>query len=190
MKNTEPSNNVTHAFVARHAEDVIGILSGFDRLRLRGTLRSLYQPSVLLRYLYLCQVMLKGFKNYSMNLTRRILEGAEQMAKKANRPWVYLNSTRICKEDIARRIARESPVAEGLVGIRLASCGVWNPVRPMKFGAYSRCLPKANVCIFTSISSIRCLGSCICGCKRGFPFRLRFASMGGNGWPGNWIRWV
>ena len=117
MKNTKPSDNVTPPFVARHAEDVIGILSGFDRLRLRGTLRSLYQPSVLLRYLYVCQVLLKGFKNYSTNLTRRILERAEQLAKKANRPWVYLNSTRISKEEVARRIAREDPVAQGLVAI-------------------------------------------------------------------------
>ena len=117
MKNTKPSDNVTPPFVARHAEDVIGILSGFDRLRLRGTLRSLYQPSVLLRYLYVCQVLLKGFKNYSTNLTRRILERAEQLAQKANRPWVYLNSTRISKEQVARRIAREDPVAQGLVAI-------------------------------------------------------------------------
>jgi hypothetical protein len=117
MKKTKPSNNVTSPFIARHGCDVTGVLSGFDRLRLRGTLRSLYQPAVLLRYLYLCEVLLKGFKNYSLSLTRRILEGAEQMAKEANRPWEYLNSTRISKEEIARRIARERPVAEGLVGI-------------------------------------------------------------------------
>jgi len=115
--NTNTPNNVTNPFVARHQADVMGILSGFDRLRLRGTLRSLYQPSVLLRYLYLCQVLLKGFKDYSKNLTRRILRGAEQMAKEANRPWEYLSSTRISKEEIARRMAGEHPVAEGLVAI-------------------------------------------------------------------------
>jgi hypothetical protein len=52
----------------------IGVLSGFDRLRLRGTLRSLYQPTVLLRYFFVCQVLLKGFKDYAMSLTRRIIE--------------------------------------------------------------------------------------------------------------------
>src|SRR5437667_981605 len=86
-KNT--SNNVTYPFVARHQADVIGILSGFDRVRLRGTLRSLYQPKVLLRYLYLCQVLLKGFKAYSLDLTGRILQRAEQMAHAAKRPWLY-----------------------------------------------------------------------------------------------------
>ncbi len=50
--------NVTYPFVAKHSADVIGVLSGFDRLRLRGTLRALYQPTVLLRYLFVCQVLL------------------------------------------------------------------------------------------------------------------------------------
>ena len=117
MKKTKPSSNVTSPFVTQHAGDVTGVVSGFDRLRLRGTLRSLYRPSVLLQYLFVCQVLLKGFKNYSRRLTQRILQGAEQMAKQANRPWEYLNSTRISKEEIARRMAREHPVAEGLVAI-------------------------------------------------------------------------
>jgi hypothetical protein len=52
----------------------IGVLSGFGWLRLRGTLRSLYQPTVLLRYFFVCQVLLKGFKDYALSLTRRIIE--------------------------------------------------------------------------------------------------------------------
>ena len=115
MKNT--SDNVTHPFVARHQQDVIGILSGFDRLRLRGTLRSLYQPSVLLRYLYLCQVLLKGFKSYSLQLTGRILQRAEQMARGAQRPWVYLGSTRTSKEQVARDIAQRDQIQSGLIAI-------------------------------------------------------------------------
>jgi hypothetical protein len=114
---TSPSNNVTCPFVAKHASDVIGVLSGFDRLRLRGTLRSLYQPNVLLRYLFVCQVLLKGFRNYSINLTRRILEGAEHMAHTTHRPWLYLNSTKTSKEDLARHLAREDRIEQGLIGI-------------------------------------------------------------------------
>jgi hypothetical protein len=113
----KPSNNVTSAFVTQHAADVMGILSGFDRLRLRGTLRTLYQPAVLMRYLYLCQVLLKGFRYYSIDLTGRILKGAEQMAEAAGRPWEYLASTRISKEERARQLARDQPVEQGLIGI-------------------------------------------------------------------------
>ena len=95
----------------------MGVLSGFDRLRLRGTLRSLYQPRVLMQYLVLCQVMLKGFRNYALNLTGRILHRAEEMAQAANRPWVYLPSTRISKEDRARQIACKDGVDKGLIAI-------------------------------------------------------------------------
>ncbi len=95
----------------------MGVLSGWDRLRLRGTLRSLYQPTVLLRYLLLCQVLLKGFRNYSLDLTQRILRGAEQMARQAARPWEYLSSTRLSKEERARQIAAQQPVAQGLIAI-------------------------------------------------------------------------
>jgi len=116
MKNKPPCN-VTHPFVAKHSADVIGVLSGLDRLRLRGTLRALYQPTVLLRYLFVCQVLLKGFKNYALGLTQRIIEHAEGMATKADRPWRYLNSGKISKEDVVRQIMERDPVEKGLVAI-------------------------------------------------------------------------
>jgi len=34
-------------FVQRHADKVTGVISGWDRLRLQGSLRSLYMPSVM-----------------------------------------------------------------------------------------------------------------------------------------------
>ena len=117
MEKQTPANHVTGPFVAQHAADVIGVLSGFDRLRLRGTLRTLYQPSVMMRYLYLCHVLLKGFKNYALSLTERIIRQAQQMANQAGRPWEYLGSTRISKEAYARQLARVEPVKTGLIGI-------------------------------------------------------------------------
>lgn len=116
MKDPTP-NNVTYPFVAKHSADVIGVLCGFDRLRLRGTLRALYQPTVLLRYLFVCQVLLKGFKNYAIGITHRIIEQAEGMATKAGRPWRYLGSARISKEQVVRQILEQDPVEKGLVAI-------------------------------------------------------------------------
>ena len=48
-----PSSDVPSSFIVQHAADVIGVLSGFDRLRLMATLRPLYQPSLMMRYLIL-----------------------------------------------------------------------------------------------------------------------------------------
>ena len=117
MKKKSTSDNVTCPFIAKHSADVTGVLSGFDRLRLRGTLRSLYQPTVLLRYLYVCRILCQGFKHYARDLTQRILAQAQQMAEQAGRPCLYLGSTKISKEELARRIARDQPVEQGLVAI-------------------------------------------------------------------------
>jgi hypothetical protein len=72
---------------------------------------------VLRRYLFVCQVLLKGFKNYSLDLTRRLLARAGQLAQAHRLPWLYLGSTRTSKEDLARQIAREDQVERGLVAV-------------------------------------------------------------------------
>ncbi|MGZ8477210.1 MAG: hypothetical protein ACXW6K_10260, partial [Candidatus Binatia bacterium] len=45
------TNQVGRAFVQRYQGDINGVLHGWDRLRLQGTLRSLYHPSVMDYYL-------------------------------------------------------------------------------------------------------------------------------------------
>ena len=46
-------------FIQRHRAEVIGALSGFDRLRIRGILRLLSYVEVMLMYLGLVKVLLK-----------------------------------------------------------------------------------------------------------------------------------
>lgn len=112
-----PSDNVTLPFVSRHRADVSGVLHGFDRLRLRGTLPSLYNPSVLARYLWLCQVFFKGFKAHACRLSERILETALHWVQEAGRPSVYLASTRASKEETARQIARQDNITQGPIAL-------------------------------------------------------------------------
>ena len=61
-KSTSP-DNVPNPFIQRHQADVIGVLRGFDRLRLQGTLRSLYYPNVMEYYLKRAGVLWKDFKS-------------------------------------------------------------------------------------------------------------------------------
>ncbi len=58
-KKNNPPDNVTAPLVAKYGQEVIGVLCGFDRFRLRGTLRALDQPTVLLGYRLVCQGLLK-----------------------------------------------------------------------------------------------------------------------------------
>jgi hypothetical protein len=41
-----------HEFIAKHQHQILGVLSGFDRLVLRGTLRSIAHVDGMKRYLW------------------------------------------------------------------------------------------------------------------------------------------
>jgi len=66
--NTEnqTKHEVGQAFVEQHRSEVIGILHGWDRLRLQGTLRSLYYLPVMEQYLRKAGVLWKDFKRYAI----------------------------------------------------------------------------------------------------------------------------
>jgi hypothetical protein len=105
------------AFVAQHAADVTGVIRGFDRLRLRGSLRYLYQPSFMKRQLCEARVRLKDFGAYAQRLTGRVREAAHALARRRRRPVRYLHSTSESKEELARRIGERDRVREGLIAV-------------------------------------------------------------------------
>ena len=104
-----------NSFVTRHASEVKGTLSGFDRVRFRGTLRWLANLRGMGTWLNRANVLLKDFKGYAMGLTERIKLATQDLAEKAGRPVIYLPSSSLRKEDFARDIAERDGVGEGLV---------------------------------------------------------------------------
>ena len=103
------------SFIQRHAAKVIGVLSGFDRVRLRGTLRWLANRDGMRNYLFAANILFKDFKDYVMGVTERIRAASHRLAEEAGRPLLYLNSTAISKEETARQIAERDGVKEGLI---------------------------------------------------------------------------
>jgi len=53
-----------NTFLQRHAPSVTGMLSGFDRVRFRGTLRLLANAGGMGAFLAYMGVLLKDFKQY------------------------------------------------------------------------------------------------------------------------------
>ena len=104
-------------FVQRHAEKVTGVLHGFDRLRFRGTLRNLMFIEGMSEFLWKSKVLLKDFKTYFGGVTQQVKAAIEQTAKQASRPLRYLASSNIDKEAVARKIAADDRVEEGLIGV-------------------------------------------------------------------------
>lgn len=103
------------SFVTRHASEVKGTLSGFDRVRFRGTLRWPANLSGMGVWLSHVNVLLKDFRDYAMGLTDRIKQATQELAEQAGRPVQYLASSSLRKEDLAREIAQRDGITEGLV---------------------------------------------------------------------------
>jgi hypothetical protein len=100
-------------FVSKHADDVIGTLSGFDRLVFRGTLRILAHRAGMMAYLWAARILLKNFASHAEALTKQLREASEGAARRTGRPIRYLPSSVTNKEQIAREIAEHAPAKAG-----------------------------------------------------------------------------
>ena len=113
-------------FVAKHAEHVIGTLSGFDRLVFRGTMRALCNRSGLMSYLWAVQVRLTEFAAHALTLTEQLKDASLSLARRIGRPVQYLTSAASNKEGIARRIAAADHIKHGLICVLTAVEPCWS----------------------------------------------------------------
>ena len=102
-------------FLKRHSEAIEGVISGFDRLIFRGVLRSINYDRGLDKFLAARGVLLKDFKRFVGQCTARIASHAEGVAQRAGRPYIYLESAGVRKDDYAREIARRDSLSGGLI---------------------------------------------------------------------------
>ncbi|MDZ4819874.1 MAG: hypothetical protein SGJ20_12970 [Planctomycetota bacterium] len=77
------------SFIQRHAAHVIGVLSGFDRVRLRGTLRWLSNTRGMYGFLQASSVLLKDLTQYAKDITEQIRQlglGGRTARRSLSRP--------------------------------------------------------------------------------------------------------
>jgi hypothetical protein len=106
-----------NSFIQRHAGQIKGVLSGWDRLRFRGTLGAIAHPWGLHPFLLATGIYLKDFKDYVLGASRRVIQATTRLADQAQRPLVYLPASTTSKEDQARAIAQRDGITEGLIAI-------------------------------------------------------------------------
>ena len=97
-------------FHSKYQKSLSGTISGWDRLALRGTIRWLSSVQGLGSYLSYHHILLKGFRDWAMGLTRRLRWGCEQVAETLGIRQVYLQSSSVNKEEWARSIASEEQI--------------------------------------------------------------------------------
>jgi len=113
----ELQHRASNGFIAKYAQKITGFLEGFDRLRLRGTLRPLYCPTVMEAYLCAQRVKFRDFGQHVEQITAKIKTAAEALAQKLARPLIYIGSSGTRKEEIARQVAQRDGVQEGLIAV-------------------------------------------------------------------------
>ncbi len=104
-----------NAFIEKHSKHIIGVLSGWDRLVFRGTLRLIAHLAGMSSYLRCRHILLKDFKAYAQCQTAELIQASVAQAEAKGRPNLYLPSARTDKEQVALDIAARDGVREGLI---------------------------------------------------------------------------
>jgi hypothetical protein len=110
-------------FIRQHEQCIHGVLSGFDRIRFRGTLRSISFADGLGRYLNVLKVLLVAFKAFFDGTTRKLRRVTEHLAKTtAAGKVVYLSGTHD-KQQVVDDLMRRHAIPESFHGlIAVLSC--------------------------------------------------------------------
>ncbi len=119
-------------FIKKHEKDILGVLSGFDRVRFRGTIRVLAVVPLLMSWLAHRRVLMKDFAHMAASLTQRLKSSVEEVARqclarrgvtlrRGESPVRYLRSSKISKEDLVAELIRREGLTEGVVCVLSAS---------------------------------------------------------------------
>jgi len=117
MKTTSTLNDVPKGFLARYGKLITGFVSGFDRMRFMGTIRTLQSVRGMMGYLGSVQVLLKDFRDFSHELTARVRHHGHAMAEATGRSVQFLRGSSERKEELVRAVAAREGIREGLIGV-------------------------------------------------------------------------
>ena len=104
-----------HEFIAKYAEKLQGVISGFDRLVFRGTLRAIRYAEGMKAYLIRKEVWVGDFAQHVQAVSERLKESSLAEARKLGRTILYLASSQSDKEALARGIAAREKITSGPV---------------------------------------------------------------------------
>jgi hypothetical protein len=170
-------------FISKHADDVMGTLSGFDRLVLRGTLRMLAHRGGMMTYLWAVRVLLKDFAHHAQALTKQLREASEEAARRSGRPVRYLPSSVTNKEQTAREIAEADGITKGLICILTAVevCLTYELVRDRE-SKHLNLVPRRRKCLYLYHYYIHpVLGFMHARIQTWFPFSIQIC-LNGREW--------
>src|SRR5260370_2756085 len=117
---------VPESFYSKFGQYVTAVLSGFDRIRFRATLRPLFCPEGPEVYLNHCKVLIKHFKGFAQGLSDRVKKLAYERFQQLGRPQIHLPSSEISKQALGQELVAKEATQERATA--LSTC--WEPALP------------------------------------------------------------
>src|SRR5262245_55894262 len=105
------------AFLSRFTSLLYGVLSGFDRVRFRGTQRAISHACGFDAMLHHFGVLLKDYSSFVESVTARIHKQVAADATAWGAPIQYVERSSISKEAFAAQLAAQSNRSQGLLAI-------------------------------------------------------------------------
>jgi hypothetical protein len=98
-----------------YREKVLGTMRGLDRVRFRGTLRWLANEQGLGTFLNKSGILLKDFKGWALEKTQKLRQSCAEQAQALGVEMIYLQSSAVDKEALAREIAEKKGIRQGSI---------------------------------------------------------------------------
>jgi len=113
-------------FIEKYGEKINGILTGFDRLVFRGSLRRLnygwydhglnaFVAQGMEEYLWQNKILFKNYRDHVKRVSEGLRKASLEPLEKQKRPVIFLRDPSADKNQIARDIAVQQKVTSGLV---------------------------------------------------------------------------
>lgn len=103
------------SFLDHHSESILGVLTGFDRIVFRGTLRNLSYVQGMGQFLGFHRIPYTEFGDFAQRMSERLRSHARQYAQQQGRPYIHLDSPKASKEERAIAIRDADEIKEGLI---------------------------------------------------------------------------
>jgi len=104
-------------FEEKYSTEILGTTSTFDRVILSGSIKPISYKDGLNIYLSAHHILLKDFSAYANKLSTQLKEQAQLIARKEKVEYIYLNSSRIRKEELIKKQIEKRGEHPGLIAI-------------------------------------------------------------------------
>lgn len=172
----------------RHAKQIAGVLSCYDRVIVQGTLPVFCYADGMTAYLSKRRIRIFDFTQFAKPLTDAIKANAEELAAANGLQIDYVRKKNFRKEDKVKAVLKERGTHPGMVWIfsALEPCTTYQPWHDKQSGrTYLRY--NDGKCLHYYFYFVdEELGLCMYECRPGVPSACSSTATGTTGWRDGW----